>query len=203
MTYVKLISIAALLHLLIFYVTAQIVIPVNEKVTVSIDGLQTEQEWRDASRFELTGDFTICLMSDSKWIYIGVFREGQATHFTDLYIQTKERLNLHASMQLGERVLPADGYWDDDRPAFSWANTMNWTANVVTYKPGTLESSSFDKQVVFYEGQEFKIDKSKILNQFKLLIRLRDFVNASVDLVYPSQGNLQNTHTWQSIQLNN
>lgn len=79
-------------------------------------------------------------------------------------------MNLNASMQLGQRILPDEEQWDDEKPSWTWGNNKEWVANKVNYRTNASESLPFGQQMEPYQGQEFKIEKSKLSSSFSLLI---------------------------------
>ena len=127
-------------------VTCQVHVPQVSQVKVIADGINNKGEWRRANTIQLGKEFTIYLMADSVWVYLAIFSNGQASHYTDLYLLSALLVNLHASMQLGERQLPLDGTWNDETPAWSWGNNKNWIANSVNYKSNASESAPFLEQ---------------------------------------------------------
>lgn len=130
-------------------------------------------------------------MAGNDSLYLGIFSNGKATHYTDLYIYTTQLVNLHASMQTGERNLPADGNWTDEQPAWNWGNQKSWTASTVQYKTGVTEDQEFVDQIKAYNGQEFKIALSKTGKDFKLAVQARDFIDAEKNPVYPTKADVK------------
>lgn len=167
--------------------------------SIAIDGFYSSSEWSDAKVWKKS-TFSVYCKTDSLWLYIGVFSTKDATHYTDLYFRYEGGLvNMHASMKLGERQLPLDGNWDDNRPKWKWDNNENWTANTVALLPDAKESDSFIRQIKHYQGQEFKISKSKLQRRVLMLILVRDFIDESVYVTFPPDANTKDFSTWQSI----
>ncbi|MCW5910889.1 MAG: hypothetical protein KIT62_07435 [Cyclobacteriaceae bacterium] len=182
---------------------AQINVPLRKNITITPDGTQGQQEWSNALKISLERDYGLYLQADKDWLYIGAFGR-QTMPYTDMYIKTTTGLiNLHASMQLGERLLPQDNSWNDETPAWNWGNNTHWTANTVTYKTGASENQPFREQVNAYEGQEFKIAISKTGKEFSLLVVMRDFVDADIHVSFPANGNQYDVRSWQTLSIRN
>lgn len=198
MRYFNLIAVA---FLFIVQANAQVKIPAVKKIAVGTDGLFTAEEWNSAKKIKIDGELTIYFLSDGDAIAIGVFSTNPSTHYTDLYIQTTDIKNLHASMQLGERILPFNKEWNDEKPDWQWGNNKNWKANVVQYAPNASEDLPFVKQIKPYYGQEFVIEKSKVAGAFKLVILIRDFTDADKKAIYPLKADLYDTNSWAQISV--
>jgi len=178
---------------------AQVNVPVVKKLAVVADGLFAAGEWSSAKKKKIDGDLTIYFLSDADVVAIGIFTTNPSTHYTDLYIQTTDIKNLHASMQLGERILPLNKEWNDEKPDWQWGNNKNWKANVVQYAPNASEDLPFVKQIKPYYGQEFVIEKSKVTDTFKLMILIRDFAVAEKKAMFPLKADVYDTNSWAQI----
>lgn len=182
-------------------VDAQVRVPHEENITVTLDGISGLQEWDNSLKIPLEENYYLHLVADRDWLYLAVFGRN-ALPYTDIYVTNNEGItNLHASMQLGERVLPEDNSWNDETPGWNWGNNTHWTANTVTYKLGASDSLPFHEQLEFYEGQEFRIAISKIEREFSLLVVIRDFVDHNIFVSFPANGNPYDTGSWQTISI--
>jgi len=175
------------------------VIPAVNKATVTVDGRVSQGEWEKAFKVATRGGASIYFLCDPDSLYIGVFAGERASHYTDLYFNGASRLNLHASMQLGERVLPGSGTWDDAVPAWEWGNNAGWTANTVAYLPGVSDTLPLIDQIVPYAGQEFRIARSKLGSTFSVMVLARSFVDESFS-VFPD-GATRDAASWGNLQL--
>jgi hypothetical protein len=148
-----------------------------------IDGKFTQGEWKGAKQISLDS-VTLYFLSSDKEIFIGVQGQKGIHPYTDLYFKTDSILNLHASLQLGERNLLVLA----DPVEWSWGNNRLWTASVVTYKKNAGEKQSFYEQVEQYDGQEFVIQKNRFrgVTEIKLKIIVGDFINANSGARYPA-----------------
>jgi len=76
-------------------------------------------------------------------------------------------LNIHASQQLGERILTGTE-WTDQDPPFNWGYISGWTAN-------TIQRDKKNKIFLPYTALEFQISKKKLINDYiKLGLQSRD-----------------------------
>jgi hypothetical protein len=179
----------------------QVKIPIVLNSRIHIDGLPGLHEWSKSLKILLKEEYTLHLMADSAFLYVAAFGENKSP-YTDLYIRTETGLiNLHASMQLGERLLPEGDLWDDTTPAWNWGNNLQWTANTVSYKRGASESLPFTEQVVPYKGQEFKIEIEKLGKNFSLFVTIRDFADAAALASFPPNGVPRDVSTWQLLSI--
>ena len=84
--------------------------------TITIDGFFQEAVWSSAFKINLADSATLYLAQTKEDLLIGVHHRAGFTSYTDVFIKTNQLLNLHASMQLGERILPNDNSWNDEYP---------------------------------------------------------------------------------------
>lgn len=180
---------------------AQVRVPQEENVIVTLDGIPGLQEWDNSLKIPLEENYILYLMADTDSLYLAVFCKN-VLPYTDIYVINNEGIaNLHASMQLGERLLPEDNSWDDETPAWNWGNNSHWTANTAKYKRGASDSLPFREQLEAYEGQEFRIAISKLGREFSLLVVIRDFVDPEILVSFPVNGNPYDTGSWQTISV--
>lgn len=200
-----LITIPLILSLLCLSLTlshAQLRLLKADKLVVQLDGLIDSKEWSPAEKIVLEGEYRLYLMADSAWLYLAAFGAQQTFPYTDVFFKTATgQINLHASMQLGERALPEDELWDDEKPAWKWGNNQDWSANTVRYKAGASQDQPFHQQIESYQGQEFRISRDKPGSDFAILVVIRDFVDPAVHASYPIYGSVHNFTTWMGISL--
>lgn len=177
-------------------------IPVSKSITVKADGQFREQEWGLATLVYSSARYQIRVMADSTSIYIGVESAEPAHHYTDLYFSGLQLMNLHASMQLGQRVLPQQSGWNENDPPWVWGNNKGWNANAVRYLIGADERDPFSKQVYPYFGQEFVISRKLVGNQFRMAISIGDFEGLSPTTFFPQGVELTNIKGWYEIVIN-
>ncbi len=136
-----------------------------------LDGHCDDKEWLSATKFELPANTAVYLMHNKHSFF--VCAKGKANDYTvvDVYIEhpeTGQLYNLHASAQLGERVMTGKT-WDE----FSWWNNKDWSGFWVPYA-GEEETKS-GKRTKFLEGshREVQILKKKFAgNTLNMMIRL-------------------------------
>lgn len=180
---------------------AQVRVPQEENITITLDGISGLHEWDNSMKIRLEENYILHLVADTDWLYLAVFGKN-VLPYTDIYAKNNEGItNLHASMQLGERLLPEDNSWNDETPAWDWGNNTHWTANTVSYKQGASDGLPFHEQVESYEGQEFRIAISKLGKDFSMLLVIRDFVDPVILVSFPANGNPYDTGSWQTISV--
>src|SRR5689334_5410600 len=81
---------------------------------VTVDGALNVAEWQGAQRIELTGGATLWLQQTPSHVCFAVEQGAAAPRYVDLFIADRAGVlhNLHASMQVGERTLPARRWTD-------------------------------------------------------------------------------------------
>ena len=188
------------LTLCFYWSEGQLQIPNVDGNTLSIDGQFEESLWDGCHSILMNEGAEVLLGQDEAFVYVGIRREIYVARYVDLYIQTPGTLlNLHASMQLGERHLT--GQWDDSTPRWSWGNNSNWEANPVEIINDD-DDLPFLETVAPYEGYEFRVSKSKLsAGSLRLRIELRDFMGKSEDRVYPISSTRYDVDSWLVINL--
>ena len=111
---------------------------------------------------------------------------------------SNELYDLHASMQIGERLLTGNA-WTDREPAWRWGNHVGWIANEAKYD-STKDRSLPDKEKGFpYEGKEFHLLRSRFTGkQWRLRVEVR---GSSEDIAFPADSERMNTARWAILQL--
>lgn len=134
-----------------------------------VDGQFSENVWGEtALHLEISDSIQLLISQDKKSFYIGIKSSTkQQKQFTDLFLSNDSfgKLNLHASFKLGERSFVTNS-WDPKNNPWEWGNNEGWVANTINYD----DSKSKDDlpmilKLANYQGQEFKIAKSKIGNK--------------------------------------
>ena len=130
---------------------------------------------------------------------MGINNKENVGRYVDLYLENESIgiVNLHASMQLGERKLIDS--WNDTIPAWSWGNNNGWTANVVEplNKGG---EGSFLASVKPYQGHEFQISKKKIKDKkLKIRLEIKDFIGQAEDIIFPVDSKRNETENWLKV----
>jgi hypothetical protein len=100
-------------------------IPFIEKSDIIIDGFFLNEEWSDAKIIDISKNNTLYLLQNEDYVFIGIKNDEIIKRYIDLYLVNETyTINLHASMQLGERILIDS--WDDSTPKWHWGNNMGW-----------------------------------------------------------------------------
>jgi len=176
-------------------------IPLRDDLTVEIDGLFKDQEWRNAKRVELTPNNILYLAQTEEYLFLGVQNQENVARYVDVYLEGEAMgmLNLHASMQLGERQLHPG--WNDTVPAWNWGNHSGWMANVVEFST-KAESASFLESIKPYQGQEFRISKKKLRDgNAKLRLEVKDFIGEASDIIFPENSTRNTSSQWFDLVL--
>ncbi|MEQ9427044.1 MAG: hypothetical protein RJQ09_21660 [Cyclobacteriaceae bacterium] len=176
-------------------------IPFNSDLNIQIDGQFGSSEWSQPQILELTPHNFLYLIHDEDYLYIGINNQEQVGRYVDLYLFNESMgiINLHASMQLGERELV--GNWNDTIPKWNWGNQKNWMANTVEVV-NEDEDLTFLESVRPYEGHEFRISKEKIQrSDLKMWIEVKDFMGQANDIIFPANSDPVKTETWFPVEM--
>lgn len=176
-------------------------VPSISMVKIQIDGIFNANEWNKSKAIEITLDNSLYLMQDKDYFYLGIKITEDVGRYIDLYVDNDSigMINLHASMQLGERQLTDN--WSDTIPAWNWGNNIKWTANNVKVV-NESEQLPFLESVERYEGFEFQISKSKIRSKkVKIRLEIKDFVGQASEIVFPLNSDRMKTEGWFLLEL--
>jgi hypothetical protein len=164
---------------------------------LQLDGIIGEAEWAAAAIHDIGGVvFRVARLGGV--LCIAVERAGGG-HFTDLYLAGPggEILNLHASMQLGERRLSAEHGWNAASPAFTWGTPIGWRANTVVRKPDADPAAPFVEQLLTYDGQEFAVDLEALgRGPWRLRIEVSSFGDGAPVAAWPAGADSVDTSGW-------
>jgi hypothetical protein len=176
-------------------------VPMATTAEVVLDGQIDGQEWASAARIDLERGVVLLVMADAQHLALAV--KGGGTRYTDLFVMHDEGtiLNLHASMQTGQRKLSGTA-WTDTEPPWGWGNNTKWRANTVAFRPGADPNAPFAKQIVPYDGQEFLIERGlNPGNKWVVRIEARDFTGTDADVVWPAESTRYDPNGWKVIAL--
>lgn len=165
---------------------------------IMIDGKAGSKEWSGANRLSINEGIDIYAIQDEHYYYFSV--KYDTTRYKDYYVDfffdigQDSTLNLHASQQLGERILVGNE-WTDSEPAFDWGFTDRWTGSVMKY-------SRTHKMYVPTNATEFQIAKDKFNSSIlRIAIQTRD-INWEKEIeVFPKNADLKNPETWFTFDL--
>lgn len=176
------------------------IIPTIEQVNISIDGIFNSESWDKSRIIEITPTNSLYLIQDKNFLFLGIKNKEDVGRYVDIYLNNNSigTINLHASMQLGERKLNSN--WNDTIPSWNWGNNLNWTANVVKVI-NQRKQESFLESVEDYQGFEFKIEKKILRKESKIRIEIKDFMGEANRIVFPSNSVRLNTKKWFLLKL--
>jgi hypothetical protein len=176
-------------------------VPTVSGKTINPDGLFNEKVWSRSRIFALPSASTLHLLQSDDDVFLAIEFDDEFGKYVDVYISNDSMgtINLHASMQLGERILTDN--WNDTIPLWNWGNNQGWIANTIRYKENN-ETLLLMESIEPYDAFEFVISKSK-LRQNSLFIRLeiRDFTGKVEDHIYPPLSKREDTSSWLQVNL--
>jgi|CXWL01.1.fsa_nt_gi hypothetical protein len=164
---------------------------------VVVDGVLNAAEWQSAQRLDLSGGAVLWLIQAPEHVCIAAETRPAGLRFVDIFLTDGAGVtqNLHASMQVGERTLPARG-WTDETPATAWGQTTGWRANAVARVPGVADSAPVAEQLAPYEGYEFVIANAARPRPWRMRVEVRDFAGQARDIVWPAQSRRADPASW-------
>ena len=177
-------------------------VPLLPDAGIQPDGNFDEKVWRQARKVKLAEHTTLYLFQNQDALFIGVKNEDGARRYTDVYFHNEAigTVNLHASMQLGERGLTAN--WDDSTPAWNWGNNSQWQANTAKLDETKDKQLPFSDRLQPYQGQEFRIDKAKLkAEQVRLRLEVRDFMGEAEAISYPKESTRADVNSWLYLKM--
>lgn len=175
-------------------------VPEGNSNPVLIDGIFSKAEWQDAASVKVNDSITLYLKQFRGHVFLGIKMDTAYPAYVDLFLLTgsNQLYDLHASMQIGERLLNGNA-WTDREPAWRWGNHVGWIANEAKYD-STKDRSLPDKEKMFpYEGKEFQLLRSRFAGkQWRLRIEVR---GSSDEIVFPVDSERMSTARWLTLQL--
>ncbi|GAB4511292.1 MAG: hypothetical protein Tsb004_15510 [Allomuricauda sp.] len=137
---------------------------------INIDGQLLETAWSRA-RIINSELANIKILQDDEAIFLAIASVDEQL-LADVFIRLNpdEKLQLHASMQLGERITNTN-HISDQR--FNWDNNSKWTANTIS-----RDFLSMELPTIF----EFKILKEKLkLKEWDIEIAISSFYDSDIN----------------------
>ncbi len=178
-------------------------LPHRPEEKIAIDGKISPQEWQGAHEIEIAGDAKALVFQTERDLLLAIRITTPSPAYVDVFLLLDDgkRINLHASMQVGERELPADG-WDDREPPTHWGRQAQWRGNAVKKAPGKDESAPIDEMFLPYDGYEFRLAKARFGGRtLRMRIEVRDFAARRSDLVYPEASTRFDAASWAVLSL--
>lgn len=178
-------------------------VPKGDGTPVLTDGKFSSEEWRDAITVAAAPSVKLYLKQFRNNVFIGVNMETESPSYVDIFLQTGDNqlYNLHASAQIGERLLTGDA-WTDTNPPPRWGNHVDWIANEAKVDSDKTRDLPFPKKLFPYAGMEFQLRRSRFTGKsWRIRIEVRDFVGQSPDIVFPNGSERKNTTRWAILNL--
>lgn len=170
---------------------------------VLIDGEFSAGEWQKAFVTSITDSVSLYLKRNKGHIFIGVRIKKVFPFYVDVYLLTSDKklYNLHASRQIGERLLTGNS-WTESDPAWCFGNNMDWIANEAKIDPTWNFNLPIVERFYPYEGYEFQIRRSRFKGgKWRLRIVVRNFGERLSDIIFPADSKKTGTSQWIILNL--
>jgi hypothetical protein len=146
-------------------------VPEGNGRPILTDGIFSTGEWDDALKMSIRPNVELLLKKNAEFIFIGIKYIPFRIAVIDLFISPDGKTihQLHASAQLGERILNETPGISDD-PEFVWGDTAGWYGNEIRWsevkvralmKEGKSRDEAQMAALYKYDGFEFQIRQSK------------------------------------------
>lgn len=163
---------------------------------VRVDGGFDRGEWSDARRLALPEGATLLVKRNSEALMIAVRLPADAWRYVDLYFADRNgRLfNFHASMQQGERRLPAG--WSDSDPPFAWGPFEHWQSSIAR-RTGAPDDAPIARQIEPLAGYELRIPFGLLGERpVRMMVEIRDFMGEGPAWTFPTRAGRADPGTW-------
>lgn len=179
-----------------------------ETSAINVDGIFDEAVWGQALVHHISDSLDLLVFQNEQDVFIGIksLSDYQRTS-TDLYLQNDSfgSINLHASMQLGERT-PVEDSWSPEVNPYRWGNNEGWTANIFEWNEELRESRSLNiiEKLLYSQGQEYVISKEKIPGDYlnlNIKINVIAMDNQALPIAYPEGSTETDPATWLRLEL--
>lgn len=176
--------------------------------SIKADGIFDEAAWNQALVHHISDSVDLLVFQNNEDVFIGIksLSDYQRTS-TDLYIQNENfgPINLHSSMQLGERNY-GQSTWKTDVNPYKWGNNEGWTANIFQWNEEVRESRSLHiiEKLLYSQGQEYVISKEKVPGDYLNLdikINVIALDNQALPIAYPEGSTETDPTTWLRLEL--
>jgi hypothetical protein len=187
-------------------------VPEGDGRPVLLDGLFSPGEWEDAEKIDIHQNVSLYLKKYRGHVFIGVKITPYKTSVVDMFISPDGKTihHLHASAQIGERVVNEDsGPWDN--PPFVYGYSVDWSANEIRWDNGKMEElmkkgmdqgKAQEMSFFKYDGFEFQIKQSKFVAHqwlFRILVPMAPDFEQPV--IYPGGTEMKSTKGWLRLEL--
>lgn len=177
---------------------------------IMADGQIDTKEWQDSKSIAVDGENTIYYKSDSRYYYLAVKSQLPKPLYVDLFISEAGAVkNIHASSQLGERIL-TDTIWTDYEPKTKWGYTNGWIANTVKFDRVKMRQiqaedptkNPYESAFIPYDGIEFQFSKELFnFNEARFRCEIRNMIGPEgfETVVFPKNSKRKQTDTWATL----
>jgi len=180
---------------------------------ILIDGIFSPGEWEDAVSFRVDQRVNLLIKTKKGHLFIGIKCNDLKIPVADIYISSEQGpiYQLHASAQLGERILSNKSGREND-PSYNWGETKDWYANEVRWNNRELESiiesegitrdEAFSRVVYPYEGFEFQIKYSKFhTNELWIMLDISYEDTDRKSIIIPTNTERKHIDNWIKLIL--
>jgi hypothetical protein len=174
---------------------ADVTVPETAAVPVLLDGRIGAREWVGATALDPAPGLRLLLRQSGGHVYIAVDTPGTAAQPMDLSLVAADGVQhqLHASMQLAERVIGADG----EAPEWRWGNQVDWLASTMRRDPLRRERALFAEQLYRADGTEWQIDRARFPGaHWRVRLTVDAIPGAERAFAYPEDSVAEDPSTW-------
>jgi hypothetical protein len=182
----------------------------ENRTPIMADGIVDQNEWLDAKLILIDSSNTIYAKSDDRYYYLAIKSQLQKPFYIDLFIEESGSIkNIHASSQLGDRVL-TDSSWSDYEPQTKWGYNIGWIANTVKFDREKMrniekenpEMNPYAVAFIPYDAIEFQFSKKHFnLDEVKFRIEIRNMIGPDgfETVVFPQNSKRKHVKNWTNI----
>jgi hypothetical protein len=178
-------------------------VPQGNGTPVMIDGKFSDGEWQDAAVKEIAPSIHLYLKQYKGNVFLGLKATTPFKAYVDLFLcpEAGKLFNLHASMQLGERVLSGND-WTDTEPPTQWGNETDWTASRSKFDPLKDRELPVTERLFPYDGKEFQLRRARFKGRrWRVRIEVRDLAGTHPTIAFPSNSERFKTDRWAVLNL--
>jgi hypothetical protein len=178
-------------------------VPVGKPGPVLLDGRLSPGEWDDAAVVPIGDSVRMLVKQVGGHVLVAVSSGARVGRPVDLYLQDASGTisQLHASMQIGERV-HRDTLWTGDAPAWHWGNHVDWIANETKLDSKQPTGGTFSSRLFPGDGTEFQIRRSRFLGrEWRVWVEMNAFPGTEGGPIFFPRNATRDTGTWAVLQL--
>jgi proline iminopeptidase len=178
-------------------------VPQGDGTPVLIDGRIVVDEWRDALSLNVDPSVKLYFKQFRGHVYFGIKVDRASPAYVDVFLMDGDHrlYNLHASMQIGERLLVGND-WTDASPVTNWGNSSDWIANEAKINAEQDERLPISKRFFPYDGIEYQIRRKRFVGRtWRIRVEVRDFAGQLPDTVFPANSQRRDSKHWAILNL--